>query len=75
MAIDDDSRGDTERATLECALAANPRDAALHRAMAAVLRAQGDELGTVAHMTAGDTPADRPTQRPKRFCESRPVTS
>lgn len=54
MAIDD-PRDDTEQSTLERALAANPRDAALHRAMAAVLRTQGDELGAVAHLIAGET--------------------
>ncbi|HLX02400.1 MAG TPA: hypothetical protein VKS80_09805, partial [Trinickia sp.] len=37
------------------ALAAAPRDAALHRSMADARRAQGDELGALAHLIAAQT--------------------
>lgn len=43
------------RTTLESALAATPRDAALHRTMADALRADGDELGALAHLIAAQT--------------------
>ncbi|RAS17345.1 hypothetical protein [Paraburkholderia bryophila] len=45
----------TPRTTLESALAATPRDAALHRTMADALRADGDELGALAHLIAAQT--------------------
>jgi tetratricopeptide (TPR) repeat protein len=54
MAIDS-FRDDTRRPALERALDAEPHDEALHRMMAAALRAQGDELGAIAHLIAAQT--------------------
>ncbi|HEY4957410.1 MAG TPA: hypothetical protein VII31_06305, partial [Caldimonas sp.] len=51
---DDDAHADLP-ARLELALKAAPQDASMHRAMAQVKRAQGDELGALAHLIAAQT--------------------
>jgi hypothetical protein len=54
---------------LEWTLAADPKDAVAHRAMAAVKRARGDELGSLAHLIAAQTLEVGMSGSPAELCK------